>query len=194
MTENSKLNTELNRTSTRIQELEKSLESNQSEIESIVVVVRGMESENQILIDQNKSLEKKLHKTDRENRKIAQTLLLPHAESQSVIAHKQQIEDLKYSISQIEFAKSTLEESILQQRDQFQSLESLLQQTLNIKDVHTLKPQIERSNECIICQENERVIAFVPCGHKSVCEKCSLFLTICPICRSHFDAKYRIYH
>jgi len=47
--------------------------------------------------------------------------------------------------------------------------------------------------ECVICQDAEKCIAFVPCGHISTCISCSVELTVCPVCRTPCKMKCRIY-
>uniref|UniRef100_A0AAG5DBA1 RING-type domain-containing protein n=1 Tax=Anopheles atroparvus TaxID=41427 RepID=A0AAG5DBA1_ANOAO len=50
---------------------------------------------------------------------------------------------------------------------------------------------------CIICEDNERSVAFVPCGHICACKVCSIHLCyhnpVCPLCRSYIQQKLEIY-
>ena len=46
--------------------------------------------------------------------------------------------------------------------------------------------------ECVVCFERARAVAFLPCGHFSVCSKCGQRLSECPICRES-TRKQRIY-
>lgn len=50
---------------------------------------------------------------------------------------------------------------------------------------------------CIICEDNERSVAFVPCGHICACKVCSNHLCyhnpVCPICRSYIQQKLEIF-
>ena len=52
-----------------------------------------------------------------------------------------------------------------------------------------------RGNECVVCMDDARTHAFVPCGHKAVCKACSesLRTTLCPMCREPFSSVWRIY-
>ena len=51
---------------------------------------------------------------------------------------------------------------------------------------------------CIVCLDSERTHAFLPCGHRCACEKCSQALLdgamcVCPVCRTPVDSRVRIY-
>jgi len=54
----------------------------------------------------------------------------------------------------------------------------------------------DESKHCIICQTNERIIAF-NCGHKHTCASCSIVLIKgrkpCPSCRSEITSATRIF-
>ena len=49
------------------------------------------------------------------------------------------------------------------------------------------------SNPCIICFQDEKRLACIPCGHLAACVPCSHSLRTCPICRRSIDAFVRIY-
>ncbi|XP_050072296.1 uncharacterized protein LOC126560379 [Anopheles maculipalpis] len=50
---------------------------------------------------------------------------------------------------------------------------------------------------CIICEDNERTVAFVPCGHLCACKACARSLCyynpVCPLCRKFIERKLEIY-
>ncbi|KFB36324.1 hypothetical protein ZHAS_00003448 [Anopheles sinensis] len=50
---------------------------------------------------------------------------------------------------------------------------------------------------CIICEDNDRSVAFVPCGHICACKICSNHLCnhnpVCPICRSYIRQKLEVF-
>ena len=46
--------------------------------------------------------------------------------------------------------------------------------------------------ECIICQTGRSTIAFLPCRHTCVCEKCLKKLDKCPMCRGHVLTYFKI--
>ncbi|XP_043485201.1 E3 ubiquitin-protein ligase SP1-like [Leptopilina heterotoma] len=46
----------------------------------------------------------------------------------------------------------------------------------------------EGANNCCICRERERTHAFIPCGHKQICDICKITynrmgISACPLCR-----------
>jgi hypothetical protein len=49
------------------------------------------------------------------------------------------------------------------------------------------------SNPCIICCQDEKRLACIPCGHFTTCVPCSHALRTCPICRREIEAFVRIY-
>jgi len=42
----------------------------------------------------------------------------------------------------------------------------------------------DEDKSCIICLENERCVALIPCGHLCLCRECSASQTKCPVCRT----------
>ncbi|CAF4061314.1 unnamed protein product [Rotaria sordida] len=49
------------------------------------------------------------------------------------------------------------------------------------------------SNPCVLCLEEEKRLACIPCGHLATCVPCGHSLRSCPICRTEIDAFVRIY-
>ncbi|XP_075228744.1 RING finger and SPRY domain-containing protein 1-like [Lycorma delicatula] len=47
-----------------------------------------------------------------------------------------------------------------------------------------LRQMSVKEDSCTICFDNTSKIILRPCGHKGFCERCSLLLTECPICRA----------
>eukprot|EP00656_Telonema_subtile_P051861 TRINITY_DN707_c0_g1_i1.p1 TRINITY_DN707_c0_g1~~TRINITY_DN707_c0_g1_i1.p1 ORF type:complete len:699 (+),score=142.19 TRINITY_DN707_c0_g1_i1:88-2184(+) len=56
----------------------------------------------------------------------------------------------------------------------------------------------EEHNLCVVCDDNDAVMAVVPCGHCCACEECALLLKPgegkCPMCRQEITCLLRIYH
>uniref|UniRef100_A0A182NTU9 RING-type domain-containing protein n=1 Tax=Anopheles dirus TaxID=7168 RepID=A0A182NTU9_9DIPT len=50
---------------------------------------------------------------------------------------------------------------------------------------------------CIICEDNDRAVAFVPCGHLCVCKVCATHIShynpVCPLCRTYIEKKLDVY-
>jgi hypothetical protein len=42
---------------------------------------------------------------------------------------------------------------------------------------------------CALCKEKVANAKFIPCGHKLVCERCSLRFDVCPKCKSRVQAR-----
>jgi hypothetical protein len=49
------------------------------------------------------------------------------------------------------------------------------------------------SNLCVLCFQDEKRLACIPCGHLATCVPCGHSLRSCPICRTAIDAFVRIY-
>lgn len=49
------------------------------------------------------------------------------------------------------------------------------------------------SNLCVLCLEEQKRLACIPCGHLATCVPCGHSLRSCPICRRAIDAFVRIY-
>jgi hypothetical protein len=49
------------------------------------------------------------------------------------------------------------------------------------------------TNPCVLCLEEEKRLACIPCGHLATCVPCGHSLRSCPICRREIDAFVRIY-
>ena len=53
--------------------------------------------------------------------------------------------------------------------------------------------QMFKASECVVCIENEAVMALMPCGHRCACEACAPNLRNCPMCRQPVRESTRIY-
>ncbi|XP_011406381.1 PREDICTED: putative inhibitor of apoptosis [Amphimedon queenslandica] len=52
----------------------------------------------------------------------------------------------------------------------------------------------EEDKLCVVCLDNTKQYAIVPCGHLCVCHDCSQHLLLCPICRIKKEDILRIYN
>ncbi len=46
---------------------------------------------------------------------------------------------------------------------------------------------------CVLCLDEEKRLALLPCGHFATCVPCGHSLQSCPICRQNIEAFFRIY-
>jgi len=195
--EKNKLTAELNKSHSTVNELQKSLQTSKSEIESLLAVIKHIEVENQESKDKVKQLEKEIRKADRIITKLHQSLTetINNVPKSEIVRFQKEINTLNSSITKLLKDKGLSERYLIIEREKTKALESLLEQTLQIRQDPAIRYDKEKllHNECVICQDREKVIAFVPCGHKCVCEKCSIGISICPICRTPSIAKYRIF-
>jgi len=53
--------------------------------------------------------------------------------------------------------------------------------------------EVDDQRSCIICLENERCVALIPCGHLCLCRECSGTQKKCPICRTPIQDLLRTY-
>eukprot|EP01083_Nonionella_stella_P208066 755326_1 len=47
---------------------------------------------------------------------------------------------------------------------------------------------------CIVCMEDEAVMAFSPCGHAQTCAACAELVDVCPVCRTVIEGRLRVYY
>jgi len=198
--ENSKLNTELNRTFTKIHDLQKSVSTTNAEIESLMAVITELEREKQDLKSTIQSLEDEVKQSSTYNDQLSRSLQLQPTESELLQSHRDQLDKLTKTITVHLKDKGNLEKSLLKQKEQTESIGVMLQQTLDSREQQlypreslSMVKNSSRENDCSICKEKEKVIALVPCGHKCMCESCSERISICPVCRSKCSGKFRIY-
>jgi len=190
--ENTKLNAQLNKNYSKIHDLQKSIQTSKSEIESLLALTTQLSIQKLDTQETIKTLKIEVEKYEKRNEELCQSLhqIQPQFLSQSIDSLKQQKVKLTQSINQLLTEKGGMEKSLTQQKVENQSLEIILQQSFDLRDLP--KNQIP-VDYCVICQENEKSVAFVPCGHFCICEKCSMGIVICPICRSKCSGKYKIY-
>jgi hypothetical protein len=66
-----------------------------------------------------------------------------------------------------------------------------------VKDKNVLKiiKELEIKITCVVCQSNMRNVIFIPCNHLATCIACSKspLLKTCPLCRSTYTTKSRIF-
>jgi hypothetical protein len=47
--------------------------------------------------------------------------------------------------------------------------------------------------ECVVCREHKRCLAFQPCGHVPACHRCAAQIDQCPMCRQPVKSTLRIF-
>jgi hypothetical protein len=50
------------------------------------------------------------------------------------------------------------------------------------------------TNLCTVCSTRPRALAFVPCGHFTVCVPCGHGLKSCPTCGSNIKGLFRVFN
>lgn len=60
---------------------------------------------------------------------------------------------------------------------------------------HIIEINVNEETICIVCKDNTRTHALVPCGHKVLCEDCVNLLIDkrCPLCNTEFNLSIRIW-
>lgn len=62
------------------------------------------------------------------------------------------------------------------------------------REMDELPPREEgEETDCVVCLDNERAYAIVPCGHLCVCGGCVGRVKECPICRGRIQSILKIY-
>lgn len=60
-------------------------------------------------------------------------------------------------------------------------------------DKNSMEISDNNADDCLICLEEKRQLACLPCGHLCVCVSCGYALQGCPICREKIQSFVRIY-
>ncbi len=50
-----------------------------------------------------------------------------------------------------------------------------------------------KGDSCAICMSSSKLVVLVPCGHTSICKKCSKRVDFCPFCRAQIYRRQKIY-
>jgi len=66
------------------------------------------------------------------------------------------------------------------------------------KKIEKITNDLKSNILCCICMENPKEIAFIPCGHRACCMKCSNDVIksnnkICPLCKTNIDSVLKVY-
>lgn len=54
------------------------------------------------------------------------------------------------------------------------------------KSAAAARLELERTKECVICQENDKCVVLYPCAHFALCERCQ-HVEYCPMCRKKVE-------
>ena len=72
-------------------------------------------------------------------------------------------------------------------------LESSLESAAQGQDGLLKKGGKGETNMCVICMSSEKLVDLVPCGHTSICRKCSRRVDHCPFCRAQIFRRQKIF-
>ena len=56
-----------------------------------------------------------------------------------------------------------------------------------------VNPPISEDSQCVVCMNERKTHAFLPCGHKCVCASCAAKCQKCPICRADVTGIVKIF-
>jgi hypothetical protein len=62
-----------------------------------------------------------------------------------------------------------------------------------IVDSESMKAEPTVTNDCVVCLDEPKTRAFVPCGHQCICDDCATKLNQCPICKANATSTVKIY-
>ena len=62
-----------------------------------------------------------------------------------------------------------------------------------LQELHSTSPYWMQAGECVVCLTNLRKVMLMPCMHLCVCDRCSVNLEKCPLCREDALARIRPY-
>ncbi|CAF1657611.1 unnamed protein product [Adineta ricciae] len=70
---------------------------------------------------------------------------------------------------------------------------SASEQQHKVDDGNVEEDMLSTSNCCVLCFEEEKCLACLPCGHLATCVPCGHSLRKCPICRNDIDGDIQSY-
>jgi len=123
----------------------------------------------------------------------------------------EQNDNLRSTITVIRQNNAKLNLQLQQQRDEFKKNRfrlSVRDVRLNISNIPEVEQQLLESllvlkrvssekltedNLCVVCKDEKKTIALMPCGHMCICEVCSNKIYKCPLCRKVVKEKARIF-
>ncbi len=115
------------------------------------------------------------------------------------IQEKEQVTDLPIDLSNSNDDEMTTSSSSGSTSDSTKSTEVVKEKQLDNKlgkeDVSSQNggSTSTPANPCVLCLDEEKRLACIPCGHLATCVPCGHSLRSCPICRQRIDAFVRIY-
>jgi len=179
------LQKQLRKANTKVTKLSKQhLKHNNSDLSDYVLALQTAND------DQTHQIE--LLKSEKELLKSENTSLITHTETQFKELQKKNIYLERMLEDQLKPEQSKLKapHASLTTTKTTSTNESVIELK---KEILRAKRAFEEEKLCVVCQDAEKVMAFVPCGHKCACERCSVGLVACPLCRVPCDLKCRIY-
>lgn len=62
-----------------------------------------------------------------------------------------------------------------------------------VEEVSSKLKDLQDSNMCVVCCENQINCVVLPCGHKTFCYRCVYQYQDCPVCRTSISRIVRCY-
>jgi len=148
-------------------------------------------TQNKTLTDTNKKLQDNLDAADDRNFIDEDNL---RAANQLLIRNSNQIAELYQNLERSEEANRNLKKQQQEGEANCRQLQARIEQ-LESDPKEEQEEKVEESDEdlCDICMDAEPTHAFVPCGHRCVCEGCSGKFRECPICRQRIQSVIKIF-
>jgi len=114
------------------------------------------------------------------------------------VRSKSLIQDLQQKIKRLEMKKKKAQKRV---RIQVKEYKELLDKAEELKEtVRSLETKLqntpkqdEEEDLCVICLDEDRTHAFIPCGHRVVCGDCRGIVDICPVCRVAISGSLRVF-
>jgi hypothetical protein len=67
------------------------------------------------------------------------------------------------------------------------------EEVLTEEETKKIKQDIDENACCVVCLENKKNMLLLPCKHVCSCDKCSVQLTDCPLCRTKIVEKTLVF-
>eukprot|EP00397_Hematodinium_sp_SG-2012_P012726 GEMP01012904.1.p1 GENE.GEMP01012904.1~~GEMP01012904.1.p1 ORF type:complete len:493 (+),score=130.30 GEMP01012904.1:177-1655(+) len=86
-----------------------------------------------------------------------------------------------------------LEEGLREERNLERNLMEVRKRIFERTRMALANQRTQHQDECVVCQDSERTVLFLPCSHLCTCPTCAAALLDCPLCRAQIQDKLCVY-
>lgn len=102
---------------------------------------------------------------------------------------------IERAMEEQERLKQAMKQDVLAPRPALVIVEKIVKEAPAPPVAAEKKQPVEEAEDktCVVCMDQQRAIAFAPCGHVCCCVKCSESVAKCPMCQAAFTLKLKVF-